>query len=107
MPKIILVAGVVQEQRLAAVADKHEGVMGDLKLVHGGSPLNSKVHLETTPETLISIKSAGPPKSLLMRTGRRRSLCRTYENRPAALSNLYTSMQICACKYRGDIPQKQ
>jgi len=66
------------------------------------SPLDSKVHPETTPETLISIKSARPPKSLLMRTGRQRSLCRTYENRPAALSNLYTSMQISACKHRGD-----
>src|SRR5262249_39729002 len=38
-----LVAGVVQEQGLAAVTDEHEGVMGNLKLVHGGSPLNSKL----------------------------------------------------------------
>jgi hypothetical protein len=31
-----LVAGVAQEQRLTAIADEHEGVLGDVEFVHVG-----------------------------------------------------------------------
>jgi len=44
----LFVAGVEQEERLAAVADKHERVMRDLKLVHGQSPLSQKSQRDTT-----------------------------------------------------------
>src|SRR6516164_5519740 len=59
----LFVAGVEQEERLAAVADKHERVMRDLKLVHGQSPLSQKSQRDTTPETLMSIKSIGKPRA--------------------------------------------
>jgi len=57
----LLVAGVEQEQRLAAVADKHESLMRDLKLVHGATSVEPKSQRETTAETLMSIKWAGKP----------------------------------------------
>jgi hypothetical protein len=57
-----------RNRRLAAVADKHEGVMRDLKLIHGQPPLSPKSQRETTLETLTSIKSAGKP----VISGRRR-----------------------------------
>ena len=65
------------ERRLAAVADEYEGIVRDLKLVHGGSPL----YLETTPETLISIKSAAAPETSTA------SLCRAYKFGPVSLWN--------------------
>src|SRR6516225_3323652 len=53
----LLVACIVQEQRFAAVAHEHECVMGNLKLVHGGSPLSLKARRQQHQKTLMWIKS--------------------------------------------------